>query len=97
MQQSGMAKPKVKSLPDLSRLAQENTEITVRVTPKAARDGLIEDDGGLRITVTAAPENGKANEAVRQLLARAMGVAPSRLQLRRGHTARDKTFVFTGA
>lgn len=92
-----MAKPKVKSLPDLSHLAQENAEITVRVTPKAARDGLTQDDGGLRITVTAPPENGKANEAVRQLLARAMGVAPSRLQLRRGHTARDKTFVFTRA
>lgn len=92
-----MAKPKVKSLPDLSHLAQENAEITVRVTPKAARDSLTEDDGGLRITVTAPPENGKANEAVRQLLARAMGVAPSRLQLRRGHTARDKAFVFTRA
>lgn len=91
-----MAKPKVKSLPDLSHLARENSEITVRVTPKASRDSLTEDDGGLRITVTAPPENGKANEAVRQLLARAMGVAPSRLQMLRGHTARDKTFLFTG-
>lgn len=88
-----MAKPKVNALPDLSHLARPGGEVCVRVTPKASRDSLTEADGTLRVTVTAPPEDGKANEAVRKLLARAMGIAPSRLQLRRGQTARDKVFV----
>ena len=35
----------------------------------------------VHIRVTATPEDGKANAAVRKLLARAMGIAPSRLTL----------------
>ncbi|MEX0318649.1 MAG: DUF167 domain-containing protein [Ruegeria sp.] len=89
-----MARPKIKNLPDLSHLAEPGREIRVRVAPKAARDSMTADEGGLRITVTAPPENGKANAATRALLAAAMGVAPSHLTLKRGQTARDKTFVY---
>ncbi|SDD07634.1 DUF167 domain-containing protein [Ruegeria marina] len=88
-----MAKLKSDALLDLKHLAHAGREVNVRVTPKARRDSLSLRDGTLRVTVTAPPEDGKANEAVRKLLARAMGIAPSRLHLRRGQTARDKTFV----
>ncbi|TDE36686.1 DUF167 domain-containing protein [Antarcticimicrobium sediminis] len=91
-----MAKPKIRDLPDLSDLAQPGTEIALRVTPKASRLSLTRDGDGLRATVTVVPENGKANAAVQALLAAAMGVAPSRLELRRGQTARDKVFVYVG-
>ena len=89
-------KPKLRDLPDLSDLAHPGTEIALRVTPKAARTSLSRDGDTIRATVTVAPENGKANAAVQALLAAAMGVAPSRLELRRGQTARDKVFVFLG-
>jgi uncharacterized protein YggU (UPF0235/DUF167 family) len=42
--------------------------------------------------VTCVPEDGKANKAVTKLLARALGVAPSRLILIRGTAGRDKVF-----
>jgi uncharacterized protein YggU (UPF0235/DUF167 family) len=38
------------------------------------------------------PEDGKATEAVRDLLARALGLAPSRVELLRGATSREKQF-----
>jgi hypothetical protein len=83
-----MAKP-----PDLSHLARDGAEIAVRVTPRAARDRIAADEaGGLRVHVTAPPEDGKANAAVRKLLAKALGVPKSRLCLLRGRTARDKVF-----
>ena len=44
------------------------------------------------IRVTCVPEDGKANKAVTRLLAKALGVAPSRLVLIRGMTGRDKVF-----
>lgn len=89
-------KPKIRDLPDLSDLAMPGAEIALLVTPKAARTSLTRDGDALRATVTVAPENGKANAAVQALLAAAMGVAPSRLEIRRGQTARDKVFVFLG-
>lgn len=90
----GMAKPKTRDLPDLSHLAEPGAEIALRVTPKASRNALTLSESGLRAQVTAPPEDGKANAAVRALLARAMRVAPSDLELIRGQTARDKVFRY---
>ncbi len=96
MHDGPMAKPRAGTLPDLADLAVPGTEITLRVTPKAARNSLVQTREGLKAAVTAAPENGKANAAARALLARAMKVAPTRLELKRGATSRQKTFVYTG-
>ncbi|WP_170400546.1 DUF167 domain-containing protein [Ruegeria arenilitoris] len=89
-----MAKPKLRDVPDLSVHATPGAAIPVRVTPKAAKDSIALDKGTIRITVTAPPENGKANDAVRRILAAAMGVAPSELTLKQGQTARDKLFAY---
>lgn len=78
--------------PDLSALAQPGTTIPVRVTPKAARNRIVAEEGVLRVYVTTVPEDGKANAAVLKLLAKALGVPKSRLTLLRGHTSRDKVF-----
>lgn len=93
---AGMGKPKSKDLPDLGYLARTGAEITVRVTPKASRNSIQLRDGQLRVTVTVVPENGKANDAVQRLLAVAMGIAPSQLQLKRGQMSREKMFVYSG-
>ncbi len=89
-----MAKPKLRNVPDPGARAVPDEGIEVRVTPKAAKDGILTDQGNIRIFVTAPPENGKANEAARNILAVAMGVAPSTLILRRGQASRDKVFVY---
>jgi len=77
----------------LAHFAQPGTQIPVRVTPRASRNRVTQDDGQIRVYVTTVPEDGKANAAVQTLLAKALGVAKSRLTLIRGQTARDKTFV----
>ncbi len=77
---------------DLSHLVRPGAEIAVRVTPRASRNAVILDGEAIRVTVTVVPEDGKANAAVVKLLAKALGVAKSRLVLVRGATARDKLF-----
>lgn len=77
---------------DLAHLAVPGTEIALRVTPKASRNAIVVAEDGLRAYVTVAPEDGKANAAVAKLLAKALGVAKTRLTLVRGQTARDKVF-----
>jgi uncharacterized protein YggU (UPF0235/DUF167 family) len=44
------------------------------------------------VKVRAKPQDGAANAAVAALLANALGIAPSRLDLVRGATAREKVF-----
>jgi uncharacterized protein (TIGR00251 family) len=77
---------------DLSHLARPGAEIAVRVTPKASRNAIMAEGGAIRVYVTVVPEAGKANAAVIKLLAKALGVPKSRLELIRGETARDKIF-----
>lgn len=77
---------------DLSHLAVPGTEIALRVTPKASRNAIVAGEEGLRAYVTVVPEDGKANAEVAKLLAKALGIAKSRLVLLRGQTARDKVF-----
>ena len=77
---------------DLSHLARPGAEIAVRVTPRASRNAVLLDGETIRVLVTVVPEDGKANAAVVKLLAKALGVAKSRLVLVRGATARDKLF-----
>lgn len=78
--------------PDLSPLAITGHDIAVRVTPKASRNRITEEDGAIRVYVTVVPEDGKANAAVQKLLAKHLGIAKSRLTLVRGATSRDKVF-----
>ena len=66
--------------------------LAVRVTPKAARNAVVVEEGTVRVYVTTVPEGGKATRDVVKLLAKALGVAKSRLELVRGETSRDKVF-----
>jgi uncharacterized protein YggU (UPF0235/DUF167 family) len=52
--------------------------------------------GAVLIRVTAPPVDGKANDALCRLVAKAAGVAPSRVQVIRGHTTRDKVLAVEG-
>ncbi|MFT6451111.1 MAG: hypothetical protein ACJA06_000592 [Halocynthiibacter sp.] len=81
-----------RDLPDLSHLVHPGAQIAVRATPKAARNRIELRGEEIRAYVTVAPEAGKANAALRALLAKALGIAKSRLRLIRGETSRDKIF-----
>lgn len=71
--------------------------VPVRVQPRARRNELLGvRDGRLLVGVTAPPVDGKANEAVCKLLAKAAGVPPSSVAVVRGERSRDKLVRFEG-
>ncbi len=71
--------------------------LRVRVTPAAGRDALAGWQGDvLRIKVAAAPEKGRANQAVLKLLAGALGLPPAALRIVRGASSRDKPHFHRG-
>lgn len=53
-------------------------------------------DGVLHAKVTAPPVEGAANRAVCRLIARRVGVAPSRVSIVRGERSRDKLVRVAG-
>jgi uncharacterized protein (TIGR00251 family) len=72
-------------------------DLSVRLQPRARRDEVVGERGGaVVIRVTAPPVDGKANEALCRLIARAAGVPPSRVSVVRGHTARLKVVRVEG-
>jgi len=77
----------------MSQPSPEAVLLHVRVQPKARANAVKGWHGeALRVTVTAAPEDGKANRAVIDLLAETFDVAPSAISLVRGSASRDKWF-----
>ena len=62
----------------------------VRVTPRARQNKIVERDGVLRVYTTIVPENGRANDAVIELLADYLDVPKSKIRIVKGHTSRDK-------
>lgn len=62
----------------------------IRVTPHARQNKIVENDGVLRVYTTVAPENGRANGAVIELLSKHFDVPKSRIKIIRGETSRDK-------
>jgi len=93
-----MARPKADLPPAeaIRALIDGEGRLAVRVTPGARSDAVVIEQGQLQVKVRVKPEDGKATDAVRDVLARALGVAPSRVELLRGATSREKLFRVSG-
>jgi uncharacterized protein (TIGR00251 family) len=75
----------------------EGATLPLRVQPKAKRSAVLgEQAGALKVSVTAPPEDGRANEAVLALLRVAFGLARSQLSLLNGQTNRNKVVLVRG-
>ena len=71
--------------------------LRVRVQPRASRDAIAgERAGALLVRLTAPPVEGAANAALLRLVARALGVPPSSIEILRGATGRDKLLRIAG-
>jgi uncharacterized protein YggU (UPF0235/DUF167 family) len=92
-----LSKPKAALLPAeaIRALADTDGRLAVRVTPGARVETLEIVDNRLVVKVRAQPEDGKANAAVLALLADALGIATSRLQMLRGATSREKLVLIS--
>ncbi len=71
-------------------------EIDIKVQPKARRNSIEIDGVRVTVRVTAAPEKGKANEAVVALMAKQLEIAKGRVKVVRGHKARNKRLCIDG-
>lgn len=80
------------------RTCKDGVTFTVRLQPSSRQNAVVgEYAGALKISVTTAPEKGKANAALLRLLAEYLDVPVDRLQILAGEKSRLKTILVRGA
>jgi uncharacterized protein YggU (UPF0235/DUF167 family) len=70
--------------------------VTLRVQPRARRSGLARSGVGLKVSVNAPPIDGRANDAVFEVLADAWCLPKSSFAIVKGLTSRTKTIAVAG-
>lgn len=77
---------------------ETGVRLTVRVSPRASRDGVgpVRDDGALVVSVTSPPVEGEANARVVKVLAKWLGVTPKQVTIAHGERGRNKVVEATG-
>jgi uncharacterized protein (TIGR00251 family) len=71
--------------------------LVIRLQPRAKRNAIVDErDGVLRVSVAAAPVDGRANAALRKLIAKRAGVARGRVSVVRGERSREKVVQVEG-
>ncbi len=75
----------------------EGTILPVVAQPGAKRNAVLgERAGALRVAVTAAPDKGKANDAIQSVLAENLGCKTAQVAMISGATSRQKRFLIRG-
>ena len=84
--------------PQLSlETAPEGVFLPVHAQPGARKNSIIGIHAGrLKVAVTIAPEKGKANQALIEVLAKDLGLTKSQIELLSGHTNSQKRFLVRG-
>jgi len=78
-------------------MSADTTRLRLRVSPGSGRSAVVGRHGDAwKVRVTAAPERGRANEAVLRLLADVLALPRTALTLVSGHGAREKVIELTG-
>jgi len=75
-------------------IAADGPDVLIRIkaVPGASRQEIAGPLGNrLKVRVSAPPEGGRANKAVCQLIARALGVKPKQVSIEAGRTSPEKT------
>ena len=76
---------------------KQGVVLPVRAHPGSRRNAILGvREGALRVAVTAAPEKGKANQAIITLLSKTLGIPKSAIELVSGDTSQHKRFVIHG-
>ena len=71
--------------------------LEVRVKPNSSREALEGvSEGRLVVRLTAPPAEGRANRALTRLIARAVGLPPSSVEVVRGGASRNKSLLLKG-
>lgn len=82
---------------DSDEMKEAAVTLKVHLQPRASREGIDGLHGdALKVKVTAPPVEGRANKAVKKLLAEKFGLSPSQIEIIAGERSREKLLRISG-
>ena len=76
---------------------ETSTRVRLRVSPGARRSEVVGRHGdGWKVRVTAPPEDGRANDALLDLLSKRLDLPRRSLSIVSGHSSREKVVLLEG-
>jgi hypothetical protein len=78
-------------------LSGNSINIQVQIQPRSSKDQIVGlHNGRLKIKISAPPVDGKANQALIEFIAKALGVSKSKVEIVKGHSSKLKTLKISG-
>lgn len=95
-ERAGLQDKQHSDFPSFVRQQGASLLVPVRVLPRSSRNEMRQESEGLRVSLTAAPVEGAANEALIALLAEKLRLPKRQVQVARGATSRQKVLAIEG-
>lgn len=84
-------------MPSFLKELDGRVHLEIKVQPRSSRNQILgEQDGVLRVKLTAPPVDGEANQALLEFLARQLNIPRKNLRIIRGESSRQKLLEVTG-
>jgi hypothetical protein len=74
-------------------MQETSRQIIVRVTPRSSRNEIVVKDGVLAVYTTSPPVDGAANDSCCEIVAKALKIGKSRVNVVKGEKSRVKTLL----
>ena len=68
--------------------------LKLRIVPNSSKNDLIQEDGFIKVKITAQPIENKANKALLEFLSKRFKIAKTNIQILKGETSKEKTLLF---
>ncbi|MBU1221691.1 YggU family protein [Myxococcota bacterium] len=79
------------------RTTEDGITVEIKVQPRSSKTGIGPiSAGAVKVRISEAPVDGKANEAVIKLFSSLLGIAKSQIRIIKGELARSKVIAISG-
>ncbi len=69
--------------------------LNLKISPNASKNEIVKnDDGSVKVKITAQPVDGKANKALVEFLSKTFKIPKTSIEIVKGETSKDKTVLF---
>ena len=68
--------------------------VSIKISPNAKKNEIVKDENGaIKIKITAQPVDGKANKALIEFLSKQFKIPKTSIEIVKGETSKDKTIL----
>ncbi len=69
--------------------------VKIKIVPNSSKNGLVIEDGFIKVKVTAQPVENKANKALIEYLSKLFKLPKTSIEIVKGETSKEKTLFFS--